>query len=461
MRGSATLRMTSIHHGQLMEHLFPGDGREAVAIALSSRGRGPTKDALLVLQIERIPYSVCRREPDYIEWPTEYILPLLESAAERGLGIVKFHSHPGGYPRFSGQDDRSDRALFPFVSNWIVDGGSNSSVVVLPEGRMFGRVVDASGEFHALGSIAVVGDDLQFFYPDAPGAVPEFAKRHAQLFGAGTSALVRKLRVGVVGCSGTGGPVILQLAHLGVGRLVLVDPDRIEVKNLNRIPGATMKDALDRAFKVDVLKRYVEGLALGSEVVAFNTDLGTAEAVRAIAECDIVFGCMDGAEGRHLLNRVASYYLLPYFDLGVRLDADGRGGVEQVCGTVHYLKPGGSSLLSRGVYTLEEVRAEGLRRTDPEAYREQLRSKYIVGVQEDRPAVISVNMQIASMAVNEMLARIHPFRDEPNGRYAASRLSLKHGEMFSEPDGSPCPLLTRYTGRGDVSPLLDRPDLSE
>jgi molybdopterin/thiamine biosynthesis adenylyltransferase len=88
-------------------------------------------------------------------------------------------------------------------------------------------------------------------------------------------------------------PVIIQLAHLGVGRLVLVDPDRIEVKNLNRIPGATMKDALGRAFKVDVLKRYVEGLALGTEVLAINTDLGTAEAVRAIAECDIVFGCMD------------------------------------------------------------------------------------------------------------------------------------------------------------------------
>lgn len=453
--------MTAIHHVQLMEHLFPGDGREAVAIALCSKGRGPTRDTLLVQQIERIPYSICRREPDYIEWPTEFILPLLESAAAKGLGIVKFHSHSGGYPRFSGLDDCSDRALFPFVSNWTGDIVLNSSVVILPEGRMFGRVVDSSGTFHDLGVAAVVGDDLRFFYPNAQGAIPEFAKRHAQLFGAGTSAMVRKLRVGVIGCSGTGGPVILQLAHLGVGRLVLVDSDRIEVKNLNRIPGATMKDALNKAFKVDVAKRYVQDLGLGTEVLALNTDLANAEAVRAIAECDIVFGCMDGAEGRHLLNRVASFYLLPYFDLGVRLDADGRGGVEQVCGTVHYLKPGGSSLLSRGVYTLEEVRAEGLRRIDPEAYREQLRSKYIVGVQEDRPAVISVNMQIASMAVNEMLARIHPFRDEPNATFAANRLSLKHGEMFSEPDGAPCPLLTRHTGRGDVSPLLDRPDLSE
>lgn len=460
MRAPASLRMTVIHHAQLMEHLFPGDGREAVAVALCSIGRGPTRDIVLVQQIERIPYSICRREPDYIEWPTESILPLLESAAERRLGIVKFHSHPGGYPRFSTQDDRSDGSLFPFVSNWT-GNALNSSVVLLPEGRMFGRIVSSAGQFDAFGSVAVIGDDLLFFHPDPPGTTPEFARRHAQLFGAGTSAMVRKLRIGVVGCSGTGGPLILQLAHLGVGRLVLVDPDRVEVKNLNRIPGATMKDAIEMAYKVDVAQRYVEGLELGTEVLPLRTDLATAEAVRAIAECDLVFGGMDGAEGRHLLNRIASFYLLPYFDLGVRLDADGRGGVEQVCGTVHYLKPGGSSLWSRGVYTLEEVRAEGLRRTDPEAYREQLRSKYIVGVQEDRPAVISVNMQIASMAVNEMLARIHPYRDEPNGNYAANRLSLKHGEMFSEPDGASCSLLTRHTGRGDVSPLLDRPDLSE
>ena len=111
--------------------------------------------------------------------------------------------------------------------------------------------------------------------------------------------------------------------------------------------------------------------------------------------------------------------------------------MDQVCGTVHYLQPGGSSLLSRGVFSLEDVRAEGLKRADPEAYREQLRSKYIVGVQEDRPAVISVNMQIASMAVNEMLARIHPFRHEPNAAYAANRLSVKHGEMLTSPRGRP------------------------
>jgi hypothetical protein len=135
--------------------------------------------------------------------------------------------------------------------------------------------------------------------------------------------------------------------------------------------------------------------------------------------------------------------------------------VDQVCGTVHYLQPGGSSLLSRGVYSLEEVRAAGLKRTDPEAYKEQLRSRYIVGVNEERPAVISVNMQVASLGVNEFLARIHPYRDDPNAHYAAHRVSLKQGEFISERDGMPCSLLARHTGRGDVVPLLERPELTE
>ena len=50
---------------------------------------------------------------------------------------------------------------------------------------------------------------------------------------------LQNLSVAVVGCSGTGSPVIEQLARLGVGRLLLVDPDVVKVKNLNRILNTT------------------------------------------------------------------------------------------------------------------------------------------------------------------------------------------------------------------------------
>jgi hypothetical protein len=34
-------------------------------------------------------------------------------------------------------------------------------------------------------------------------------------------------------------------------------------------------------------------------------------------------------------------------DIGVRLDADGHGGIEDIWGTLHYVQPDGSSLMER------------------------------------------------------------------------------------------------------------------
>ncbi len=254
--------------------------------------------------------------------------------------------------------------------------------------------------------------------------------------------------------------MIEQLARNCVGELILVDPDRVDEKNLNRILNATMEDARRSRLKVDVAARAIRAMGLGTLVETLPRSLFDPIAVRAVAGCDVVFGCMDSIDGRHLLNKLATFYVIPYFDLSVKLEADGRGGVDQVCGTVHYFQPGGSSLLSRHVYTMEQVRAAGLYRTDPAAYRSQLDDGYIRGVQEDRPAVVQLNSLIASLAINEFLARLHPYRFDPNTDYAVHRLSISHGIYGHEDDGEPCPVLARHVGRGDVWPLLDLAELS-
>ncbi|MGE3538826.1 MAG: transposase DNA-binding-containing protein [Candidatus Tectimicrobiota bacterium] len=202
-------------------------------------------------------------------------------------------------------------------------------------------------------------------------------------------------------------------------------------------------------------------MGLGTTVIPLAHHLGEPDAVRAVAACDVLFGCMDSVDGRHLLNRLATFYLQPYFDVGIKIEADGTGGVAQVCGTVPYLQPGKSSLLSRGTYTMEQVRAAGLRRSHPEAYAAELHAKYLVGVQEERPAVMSVNMQFASLAVNEFLARLHPYRDDDNARFATYRLSLSQAQLYTEAEGTPCHVLARHVGRGDTRLLLDMPELSE
>lgn len=328
------------------------------------------------------------------------------------------------------------------------------------DGELFGRVFEADGRFTPFESAAVVGDDIRIFSVGGRIEIPEFGERIAQSFGQGTFELLRRLKIGVVGCSGTGSPVIEMLARNCVGALVLVDPDTVEERNLNRILNTTWEDAQSGRFKVDALKSSIEKLGLGTKVETFAKTIFERDVVEALADCDVLFGCVDSVDGRHLLNRLATFYMIPYLDLGVKLEADGKGGVEQVCGSVHYLKPGGSSLLSRHVYSTEQLRAAGLKRTDPIGYRDLLEEGYIKGVEEDRPAVIQLNMLIASFAVNELLARIHPYRLDSNADFAVRRISLSHGIFESESDGVACPALAKHVGRGDVEPLLEWAELS-
>jgi ThiF family/Prokaryotic homologs of the JAB domain len=456
------LRLTQTDHRALKAHLLPGDGLEAVAVAICGRRRSDTHHCLTVRSVVPIPYDECKvRAPDRVTWSTQRLVPLLEQAARRDLAILKIHSHPGGYANFSSVDDASDTDLFNSVFGWTDSAFPHASAVMLPDGQMFGRAILPDGSFQLLDSILVPGDDLLFWIPDSGGKLPSSSRRHAQLFGSATTRRLREMSVAVVGCSGTGSPVIEQLARLGVGRLVIVDPDRVEEKNLNRILNATREDAYLGRPKVEVMARAIAAMGFGTELEIFAADLATPRAVKAVAGCDVVFGCMDGVEGRHLLNRLAAFYLLPYFDVGVKLEADGMGGINEACGAVHYVKPDGSTLQDRNVYNAGHLKAAGLKRTDPKAYRAQVQAGYIRGVAEDRPAVISINMQMASTAINEFLARLHPYRHDDNGESAIVRTSFIQGVHYRETEEPGLGAFAAHIGKGDVRPLLLMPELSE
>lgn len=461
-----TLTLNDDQHARLRAHLFPGDGCEAAAIILCGRRAGDRRHRLVAREVHPIPHDQCSvRTPERVTWPTDAIAPLLDHAEARGLTVVKVHSHPSGYERFSATDDAGDQRLMPAIRDWFDIDLFHASAVMLPDGRMFGRYMTAEDGFRALSHINVVGDDLMFWHAgEREGETPDFAASHAQAFGEGTFERLRKLSVAVIGCSGTGSPVVEQLARLGVGELVMVDDDKLEARNINRILNATMEDVRAGRLKVDVLADAVRRMETGTRVVKLPVNLWTPEAVRAVAQCDLVFGCMDTIDGRFLLNTIAAYYQLPYIDLGVRIAAvpDGpcKGEIIEVCGSVHYLKPGGSSLISRGLFTMDHVRAAGLARTDPEAHAQQLQDGYVSGVAVHRPAVITLNMLLASLGVNELLARLHPYRDDANHAYDHIEVSLGDMCIFRNPKPDPCPIFKGDVGKGDVRPLIDLPELS-
>ena len=81
-----------------------------------------------------------------------------------------------------------------------------------------------------------------------------------------------------------------------MGELVLVDPDTIEEKNLNRLVGTGKGDVGKQ--KVMFYKKYVERKRMGVKVMAFPYNLYRSDqARRALSTCDVLFGCVDSESG--------------------------------------------------------------------------------------------------------------------------------------------------------------------
>jgi proteasome lid subunit RPN8/RPN11 len=451
----------------LKSFLFPGDGNEAVAILLCGSRAGERSHRLVVREIHGIPYEDCsERTPMRVTWPPDYIAPMLDRAAAEGLTVVKVHSHPSGDAAFSMTDDKGDERLMPMIRGWVEADVPHGSAVMLPEGLLFGRFFNGAGDFDPIHCISVAGDDLHFWYADPSSiALPDFVASHAQAFDKGTIERFRRLSFAVIGASGTGSPSVEQLMRLGAAVIVVVDDDHMEERNVNRVLNSTMDDVKQNRPKVDVLADAVERTGLGTRIIRVKKNLWDPEVIREVAQCDIIFGCMDTVDGRYLLNAIASYYSIPYFDIGVRLDAtkdlSGVARIREVCGTVNYLRPGRSSLVSRELFTMSEVAAAGLRRNDPSAHVRQVEDGYIRGVVGHRPAVISVNMFASALAVNELLARLHPYREEPNGAYASVTFSLASMELIYDPEGGICDILGGKVGFGDTTPLLGLIEIAE
>lgn len=284
-------------------------------------------------------------------------------------------------------------------------------------------------------------------------------ERTLQAFGKGTTEYLANLTVGVAGVSGTGSIVAEQLYRLGVKRIVLVDDDCVEERNLNRILNSTAADARKRINKAEMLKRVYDQIGMCTEVIPVPTVIGSPDAVRLLSQCDLIFGCLDSADGRMHLNRLCTFYTLPYIDVGVKLKSE-NGAISEISGAIRYIIPGEASMFSIGAYTVEQVQSEALRREDPAAYQARLEEKYIQGAQEGSPAVISVNMCIGSLAVLELLNRIHEFRDVENSKVEVLNVNLLE-PAFPEPT-APAErdsTLGKYLGRGDCSPLLNMPGI--
>lgn len=442
-------------HDQVLRHLYPGDGLEAAAILLCARTPGP-RTRLLARDVLLVPHDACnRREQDALSWPGLAIEDAIDRGEADDLSLMLVHSHPGGLFAFSTTDDRSDQVTMRSI--FQAYGDLHGSAIMTPDGAMMARVYQEDLAARPLDSVSVPGHDIRWWWSDR-----KFHRRPTA-FTSETRDELARLSVCVIGVSGTGSIVAEQLARLGLGQVILIDFDRVEHRNLNRILNATLRDADSAELKVEMFTRAIHGYRAEGTAVPLAASIGTREAVLLASQADALFSCVDTLEARHIADAIASAFLLPLFDVGVSIPVRRAGSsvaIADVCGRVDYVMPGGSTLLDREVYTPASLRAEYLRTVAPDAHRDEVQAGYLRGLVEQAPSVIALNMRAASSCVLDFIARVYPFRHDPNSRCARVQFSVAAGEEEALCEeyftGKPNLLLAR----GAKEPLLGLPALA-
>jgi molybdopterin/thiamine biosynthesis adenylyltransferase len=213
--------------------------------------------------------------------------------------------------------------------------------------------------------------------------------RQVRAFGLEGQAMLGRLRVAVVGVGGLGSQIANALALLGVGHLLLIDPDRLELSNLNRVVGASYAQAARGWRKVRALAQRLNRARPPERrtVVPLPLDARTRDALAHLLSCDLIVGAVDSAVVRQYLNTVAMCALIPYLDAGVGVRSE-NGRLTQGGGQVQVVIPGATACLA---CTERGIRQSVEEQLTPHQRELSIRGGYIQGEAIPNPQVVFLN----------------------------------------------------------------------
>lgn len=111
--------------------------------------------------------------------------------------------------------------------------------------------------------------------------------------------------VAICGLGGLGSNVAIALARAGVGSLILVDYDRVDISNLHRQQYNVSQLG---EYKTDAMKQILEEIAPYCNVTAYTEKL-TEDNLSLVSECDIVCECFDDAQSKAMLvDKITQFY---------------------------------------------------------------------------------------------------------------------------------------------------------
>lgn len=344
----------------LQRTLIRQDGQEDLLFALWHPSVGATRrTGLLGRTITPEPGD--REIHGNVSFNASYLQRALTEALQAGAGLAFLHSHPFPGFQYMSDDDisaetRIARAACALTGHPLIGLTTGS------DGTWSARSWVASAEQPTptmmwLPEVRVVGTALRVSrHPmnPPPRRCQDALVRTVSAWGDKAQADLEQARIGVVGLGSVGSIVVESLARMGLGKITLIDFDRVELKNLDRMLTATESDIGD--LKTEVAQRRLSAVATTAAPLfrSVPQKISLPAAYAAALDCDVLFSCVDRPHPRHVLNFIAYSHLIPVIDGGmlVRLrDGRFRGADWQV----QTVGPGRACLNCLGAYDENSV----------------------------------------------------------------------------------------------------------
>lgn len=460
-RSGVELRTRESDWSELMAHLFPGDGDEHGAALLCGSVKTTSGVRLLVrevvLAVDGHDYVPGSR--GYRHLSGEFVTNQIRRAKDEGLTYLAVHNHGGANSvDFSATDLESHERGYPTLVGLT---GRPVGALVCAQGAVAGDIWFPSGHRAPLDRVDVVGSRRVILTPTKPPRSTRASIRfHRQslLFGAEGQAILASTRVVVVGAGGVGMLLVQYLARLGVGHILVVDPERVESSNLPRLPETTRLDAmefLDResvprwlrrvgrrlaAPKVRVARRIARRADANVTLAPVIGDIADDHVAALTKDADYLFLAADTMLARDVVNQLAYQYLIPTLQVGSKVVIDPASGTAtDAFAVVRHVGFEPGCLRCAGLIDPARLSEEAL--GDPTQVRRQ---RYIDDPEIEAPSVITLNALGSGFAANDfMMAAVGLGGAKPAHRVLRNRPVGRNGSHVTIVEPTPrfgCPV---------------------
>lgn len=134
-------------------------------------------------------------------------------------------------------------------------------------------------------------------------------------FGGAGQAKLKQAHIVVIGAGGIGCPAITYLAAAGVGKLTIIDDDRVELSNLQRQPLFTDSDI--GAPKADIAAQAAQRINPHVDAIAVQQRLDQDNAETLLAGASLILDGCDNFDTRLAVNRAAVALQIPLLSAAI------------------------------------------------------------------------------------------------------------------------------------------------